>query len=141
MGLFQREGLPSHLQPLLKAVEDLGHMTQGDVSQWAGEHLRDMQLLAKHLQGVCDTVQPLRNRLEAAEAEVERLRTQLVQAQRDFKQELEKYEAHIVQLEFSLNKAQRSVKAAEAKLQEEQQQHRRGCQTLNFSSFESTMSM
>lgn len=126
MGLFQSEGLPSSLQPLLAAVENLGHMTEADVSQWANEHVGDMRLLAKHLQDVRDTVQPLRNRLEEAEAEVERSRTQLTQTQRHFKQELEKHQANIVQLEFSLNKAQRSVKATEARLQEEQQQHRRG---------------
>lgn len=126
MGLFQSEGLPSSLQPLLAAVADLGHMTEADVDQWASEHLRDMQILGKHLQDVHDAAQPLRNRLEEAEAEVERFRTQLTQTQRHFRQELEKHQANIVQLEFSLNKAQRSVKATEARLQEEQQQHTRG---------------
>lgn len=129
IGLFQGEGLPSSLQPLLAAVEEtvgLGHMTAADVTQWANEQLRDMQRLAKHLQDVRDTVQPLRDRLVEAEAEVERFRTQLAQMQKQFKLELEKHHANTVQLEFSLNKAQRSVKEAEARLQEEQQQHRRG---------------
>lgn len=126
VGLLQSEGLPSSLQPLLATVEDLGHMTEADISQWASEHLGDMRILAKHLQDVRDTVQPLRNRLEEAEAEVERFRTRLTQTQGHFKQELEKQQANIVQLEFSRNKAERSVKAMEARLQEEQQQHRKG---------------
>lgn len=127
--LSQGEGLPSSLQPLLAAVEEtvgLGHMTAADVTQWANEQLRDMQRLAKHLQDVRDTVQPLRDRLVEAEAEVERFKTQLTEMQKQFKQELEKHHTNIVQLEFSLNKAQRSVKEADARLQEEQQQHRRG---------------
>ncbi|XP_029685192.1 coiled-coil domain-containing protein 157 [Takifugu rubripes] len=129
--LFQGEGLPSSLQPLLAAVEEtvgLGHMTAADVTQWANEQLRDMQRLAKHLQDVRDTVQPLGDRLMEAEAEVERFKTQLTETQEQFKQELEKHHTNIVQLEFSLNKAQRSVKEAEARLQEEQQQHRRETQ-------------
>lgn len=129
IGLFQGEGLASALQPLLAAVEDtvgLGHMTAADVTQWAHEQLRDMQRLAEHLRDVRDTAQPLRDRLAEAEAEAERFRTQLTRTQKEFKQELEKQHANIVQLEFSLNKAQRSVKDAEARLQEEQRQHRRG---------------
>ncbi|KAF3851059.1 hypothetical protein F7725_012831 [Dissostichus mawsoni] len=70
--LLQGESLPSSLQPLLVAVEDtleLGHMTAGDVAQWANEQLRDMRRLMKHLQEVRSTVQPLKERLAAAEAE------------------------------------------------------------------------
>lgn len=137
IGLLQGEGLPSSLQPLLAAVEDtvgLGHMTAADVTQWASEQLGDLQRLAKHLQDVQDTAQPLRDRLVEAEAEVEGFRTQLAQTQKQFKQELEKHHANIVQLEFSLNKAQRSVKEAEARLQGEQQQHRRGQETAAHNS-------
>uniref|UniRef100_UPI0037E96D89 coiled-coil domain-containing protein 157-like n=1 Tax=Semicossyphus pulcher TaxID=241346 RepID=UPI0037E96D89 len=53
--MFQSEGLPSSLQPLLAAVEDTlepGQMTAADVAQWANEQLRDMRRLAKHLQDV-----------------------------------------------------------------------------------------
>lgn len=132
VGLFQSEGLASSLQPLLAAGKDLeGHMTEADISQWAHEHLRDVGILEKHLQDVRDAAQPLGKKLEEAEAEVERFRTQLTQTQRRCKQELEKHQANIVQLEFSLNKAQRSVKATEAGLQEEQQQHKRGGETSN----------
>ena len=131
MGLFQSEGLPSSLRPLLAAVEDLGHMTEAHVSHWADEHLKDMQSLAKHLQDARDTVQSLRTRRQDAEAEVERFRTQLTQTQRHFTQELEKQHADIVQLEFSLNKAQRSVKATEARLREEQQKHEKGGEASN----------
>lgn len=129
--LFQSEGLPSSLQPLLVAVKDtleLGHMTAGDVSQWANEQLRDMRRLAKHLQDVRGTVQPLKDRLVAAETERERFRSQLAKAQKEFKQEMEKHQANIVQLEFSLRKAQRSVKETEQRLQEEQQQLKRGAE-------------
>ncbi|XP_038559030.1 coiled-coil domain-containing protein 157 [Micropterus salmoides] len=126
--LFQSEGLPSSLQPLLVAVKDtleLGHMTAGDVSQWANEQLRDMRRMAKHLQDVRGTVQPLKDRLVAAETERERFRSQLAKAQKEFKQEMEKHQANIVQLEFSLRKAQRSMKETEQRLQEEQQQLKR----------------
>ncbi|XP_071338493.1 coiled-coil domain-containing protein 157 isoform X2 [Trachinotus anak] len=123
--LFQSEGLPSSLQPLLAAVEDtleLGHMTAGDVTQWANEQLRDIRRLAKHLQDVRGTVHPLKDRLATAEAERERFRSQLLRAQKEFKQEMEKHQATIVQLEFSLQKAQRSMKETEQRLQEEKQQ-------------------
>ncbi|XP_034452134.1 coiled-coil domain-containing protein 157 [Hippoglossus hippoglossus] len=126
--LFQSEGLPSSLQPLLAAVEDtleLGHMTTGDVAQWANEQLRDLRRLEKHLQDVRATVHPLRDRLAAAEAERDKFRTQLERARKDFKKETEKRQATIVQLEFSLSKAQRSMKETEKKLQEEKQQLKR----------------
>lgn len=127
--LFQSEGLPSSLQPLLAAVEDtleLGHMTAGDVAQWANEQLRDMRRLAKHLQDVRGTVQPLKDRLAAAEMERERFRSQLEKVRKEFKQATEKHQATIVQLEFSLRKAQRSMKETEQRLQEEQEQLKRG---------------
>lgn len=127
--LFQSEGLPSSLQPLLAAVEDtleLGHMTAGDVAQWANEQLRDMRRLAKHLQDVRGTVQPLKDRLAAAEMERERFRSQLEKVRKEFKQATEKHQTTIVQLEFSLRKAQRSMKETEQRLQEEQEQLKRG---------------
>lgn len=129
MELFQGEGLPCSLQPLLAAVEDtleVGDMTAGDVAQWENQQLRDMRRLAKHLQDVRGTVQPLKDRLAAAEAERQKFRSQLQQAQKEFKQEREKHQANIVQLEFSLQKAQRSMKETEQRLQEEQQQLKRG---------------
>lgn len=127
--LFQSEGLPSSLQPLLAAVEDtleLGHMTAGDVTQWANEQLRDMRRLAKHLQDVRRTVNPLKDRLEAAETEQEKFRCQFERVKKEFKQGTEKHQATVVQLEFSLQKAQRSMKETEQRLQEEQQQLKRG---------------
>lgn len=127
--LFQSEGLPSSLQPLAVAVEDtleLGQMTAGDVAQWANEQLRDMRRLAKHLQDVRGTVQPLGERLTAVEAERERFRSQMERAQKELKQEVEKHQASIVKLEFSLQKAQRSMKETEQRLREEQQQNKRG---------------
>lgn len=133
--LFQSEGLPSSLQPLLVAVKDtleLGQMTAGDVAQWANEQLRDMRRLAKHLQDVRGTVQPLTERLVAAEAERGRFKSQLERAQKEFKQELEKHQAHTVQLEFSLRKAQRSMKETEQRLQEEQQQLKRGAENIQI---------
>ncbi|XP_037833477.1 coiled-coil domain-containing protein 157 isoform X2 [Kryptolebias marmoratus] len=125
MDLFRSEGLPSSLQPLSAAMEDavdVGHMMVGDVAQWADEQLRDMRRLAKHLQDVRGTVQPLKGRLDVAETERDRLRSQLDRAQKEFKQKLEKLQTNIVQLEFSLQKAQRSSKETEQRLQDEQQQ-------------------
>lgn len=127
--LLQSEGLPSSLQPLLAAVEDtleLGHMTAGDVGQWSNEQLRDMRRLAKHVQDVRGTVQPLKDRLTAVETERDRSRAQLEKMQKEVKQQIEKHQANIVQLEFSLHKAQRSMKETEQRLLEEQQQLKRG---------------
>ncbi|KAG7241472.1 hypothetical protein INR49_025673 [Caranx melampygus] len=129
--LFQSEGLPSSLQPLSAAVEDtleLGQMTAGDVAQWANEQVRDMRRLAKHLQDVRGTVRPLKDRLETAETERERFRSQLEKARKDFKREMEKHQATIVQLEFSLHKAQRSMKETEQRLLEEQHQLKTECE-------------
>lgn len=133
--LFQSEGLPSSLQPLLTAAEDtleLGQMTAGDVSQYANEQLRDIRRLSKHVQDVRATVQPLKDRLVQAESERERFRCELARAQRDFKQEMEKHQANIIQLEFSLRKMQRSVTEAEQRLQEAQQQRKRGAENLQI---------
>lgn len=127
--LLQSEGLPSSLQPLLAAVDDsleLGRMTAGDVSQWANEQCRDTRRLEKHLQDVRCMVQPLKDRLAAAEEEQKRFRSQLERAQKDFNQEKEKLQINSVQLEFSLQKAQRVIKETEKRLHEEQQQHKRG---------------
>lgn len=127
--LLQSEGLPSSLQPLLAAVDDsleLGRMTAGDVSQWANEQRRDTRRLEKHLQDVRCTVQPLKDRLAAAEEEQKRFRSQLERAEKDFNQEKEKLQINSVQLEFSLQKAQRVIKETEKRLHEEQQQHKRG---------------
>ncbi len=129
--LFQSEGLPSSLQPLLVAVEDtleLGRMTAGDVAQWANEQLRDMRCLAKHLQDMRGTVQPLQEKLISAETERESFRSQLERARKEFKQELEKHQANNVQLEFSLRKEQRSMKETEQRLQEEQRKHKTGAE-------------
>ncbi|XP_025752660.1 coiled-coil domain-containing protein 157 isoform X2 [Oreochromis niloticus] len=130
--LLQSEGLPSSLQPLLAAVDDsleVGRMTAGDVSQWANEQRRDTRRLEKHLQDVRCTVQPLKDRLAAAEEEQKRLRSQLERAQKEFNQEKEKLQINSVQLEFSLQKAQRVNKETEKRLHEEQQQHKR---EMNF---------
>lgn len=127
--LFQTEGLPSSLQPLSAAMEDtvnVGHMTAGDVTQWANEQLRDMRRLAKHLQDVRSTVQPLKERLQLAETDRDRFRSQLDRAQKEFKQKLEKHQTNVVRLEFSLQKAQRSSKENEQRLQDEQQQFKKG---------------
>lgn len=129
LDLFQNEGLPSSLQPLLVAVEDTlepEQMTAADVTQWANEQLRDMRRLAKHLQDVRSTVQPLTDKLTAAETERDKFKSQLSTAQKNFKQGNEKHQANIVQLEFSLRKAQRSTKEAEQRLREEQEQFKRG---------------
>ncbi|KAM7391606.1 hypothetical protein PAMP_022285 [Pampus punctatissimus] len=125
--VFQSEGLPSSLQPLLVAVEDtleLGQMTAGDVAQWGNEQLRDMRRLTKHLQDVRGTIQPLGEKLAAAEAERERFRSQMERAQKELKQNVEKHQAIIAKMEFSLQKAQRSRKETEQRLREEQQQNK-----------------
>ncbi|XP_068167552.1 coiled-coil domain-containing protein 157 [Antennarius striatus] len=126
--LFQSEGLPSSLQPFLAAVDDAlepGQMTAGDVAQWGGEQLRDMRRLAKHLQDVRGTVQPLQRRLAAAETELDRVRTQLDRDQKEFQQKTQKHQTTTAQLEFSLRNTQRSRKELQEKLLEEQQQHQR----------------
>ncbi|CAJ1068010.1 coiled-coil domain-containing protein 157 isoform X1 [Xyrichtys novacula] len=124
--LLQSEGLPSSLQPLLVSVEDtLGQMTAADITQWANEQLRDMRRLGKHLQDVRSTVQPLTDKLDAAQTQRDKFRSQLDRVQKEFKQETEKHQANIVQLEFSLRKTQRSLKETEQRLQEEREQLKR----------------
>lgn len=94
-------------------------MTEAEVSRWADGHLGDLRILAGCLRDARDTALPLGRRLEEAEAEVERVRARLTQAQRHLKQELEKQQADTVQLEVSLHEAQRCVTATEARLHEE----------------------
>ncbi|MEQ2191586.1 hypothetical protein XENOCAPTIV_030674, partial [Xenoophorus captivus] len=127
--LFQSEGLPSSLQPLSDAMQDTvyaGQMTVGDVAQWTEEQLRDMRRLAKHLQDVRSTVQPLREALAKAETERDKFSSQLESMKKEFKQEVKQHQTSIVQLEFSLRKAQRSAKETEQRLQEEHKQLKRG---------------
>ncbi|XP_071371143.1 coiled-coil domain-containing protein 157-like [Centroberyx affinis] len=129
--LCRSEGLPSSLQQLQVAMEDaleLGHLTAGDVAQWAREQRRDMGRLGKHLQEVRGTVRPLRDRLAAAEAEREGCRSQMERAQEELKREMAKHQAGMLQLEQALQEAQRSVKETERRLQEEQQQLKRECE-------------
>ncbi|XP_029998352.1 coiled-coil domain-containing protein 157 isoform X2 [Sphaeramia orbicularis] len=134
--MFESEGLPSSLQPLSVAMQEtmeLGHMTAGDVAQWASEELRDMRRLAKHLQDVRGTVQPLRDRLVVAEIDRDRFRSEMKKAQKELKEKMENYQTSTVQLEFSLQKAQRSVKETEQRLQEEQQKLKRDILSLGES--------
>ncbi|XP_058482640.1 coiled-coil domain-containing protein 157-like isoform X2 [Solea solea] len=137
VGLFQSEGLPSSLQPLLAAVEEtleLGHdMTAGDVAQWASVQLGDVRRLGKHLQNVRATVQPLKERLAAAEAVRERFRFRLERAQLELQDQMEKRQATIDQLGFALGEAQRFTEATEQRLQEEQQQFKRENESLEES--------
>lgn len=129
LALLRSEGLPSALEPVLLAVDETiepGQMTAADVSQWGSEQLRDVRRLAKHLQDVRDTVQPLQSRLQAAEAERDALGARLERAQEEFQQTTEKLHADIVQLEFSLRNAHRSLEEAEQRLLVEQQQLQRG---------------
>ena len=122
--LCQSEGLPSSLQPLLVAVDDtveLGHLSAGDLAQWAREQRRDMGRLGKHLREVRGTVQPLTDRLTAAEKEGEKAKDRLERAQEGAKKEREKYLASKRQMELLLREAQRSLTEKERRLQEEQQ--------------------
>ncbi|CAL8343256.1 unnamed protein product [Lota lota] len=122
--LCQSEGLPSSLQPLLVAVEDtveLGHLTAGDLAQWAREQRRDMGRLGKHVREVRGAVQPLTDRLAVAEKEGEKARSRVERAQEDAKKETEKHLASKRKMELSLREAQRSGKEKERRLQEEQQ--------------------
>lgn len=126
--LLQSEGLPSSLQPLSAAVQDtveLGHMTASDFAQWAAEEWRDMRRLAKHLQDVRGTVEPLKAKLLAIEAERDQFKSDVKRLQKEFKEKMENNQATIVQLEFSLQKAQRSAKELEQRRQEEQQKSKR----------------
>ncbi|CAL8247488.1 unnamed protein product [Merluccius merluccius] len=118
--LCQSEGLPSSLQPLLVAVEDtveLGHLTAGDLTQWAREQRRDMGRLGKHLKEVRGTVQPLADRLAVAEKEREKATSQVEKAQEDAKREMEKHRASKHQMELSLREAQRLKEELAAQLE------------------------
>lgn len=127
--LFQSEGLPSSLQTLLPAVEGtllLGQMTASDIAQWASEQLRDMRRLAKHLQDMRATIQPLTERLAAAQAELEHFRSRMKSLKKELKQEVQKHEATVAHLELSLQKAQKSMEETQQQMSAEQQQLRGG---------------
>lgn len=132
---FQAEGLPSSLQPLSDAMRDTvdpGQMTAADVAQWAEEQLRDMRRLAKHLGDVRSTVRPLKEALVKAETERDRFCSQLANVKKEFKQEVERHQASEVQLEFSLKKAERFSRETERRLQEEQNQLKRGGKSIIY---------
>lgn len=133
--LCQSEGLLSSLQPLLAAMEDtveLGHLTAGDLTQWAREQRRDMDRLGKHLREVRGTVQPLTDRLAVVEKELEKARSLVERAQEDAKKKMEKYRASKCQMERSLLEVQRSEKETGRRLQEEQQKLQRRTVTSAF---------
>lgn len=126
--LFQNEGLPSSLQPLSVAVQDtveLGHMTASDIAQWGGEEWRDMRRLGKHLQDVRGTVEPLKSKLLAVEAERDQFKSDMKRLQKELKDKTDNYQTTVVQLEFSLQKTQRSAKEIQQRQQEEQQKSKR----------------
>ncbi|KAM9810427.1 coiled-coil domain-containing protein 157 [Neosynchiropus ocellatus] len=123
VGLFTAEGLPSSMQALLAASEDNlepGQMTDVDVEQWAGEQLRDLRRLGKHIREVRETVQPLEKQLAAAEAERERLRLESESAIKQLETDVKKYSAAATKLE----KTQKLMKDKEETLLEEQKQLR-----------------
>uniref|UniRef100_A0A3B3XQ46 Uncharacterized protein n=1 Tax=Poecilia mexicana TaxID=48701 RepID=A0A3B3XQ46_9TELE len=127
--LFQSEGLPSSLKRLSGAMKDTvgpGQMTAGDVTQWAKEQLRDMRCLAKHLQDVRSTVQPLREALAKAETDRNRSSSQLASAKKEFQQEVEKHQVLMAQLESSLQTAERTSRETQQRLQEERKHSKRG---------------
>lgn len=127
--LCQSEGLPSSLQRLLVAVDDTmgqGRLTACDVAQWSTEQRRDMGRVGKHLQEVRATVQPLRDRLLAAEGEREEFRSQMGRAQEELKHERSKHQASIQQLEQRHQEAQTSWDKTERRMQEEQKEFKRG---------------
>uniref|UniRef100_A0A087YFL7 Coiled-coil domain containing 157 n=2 Tax=Poecilia formosa TaxID=48698 RepID=A0A087YFL7_POEFO len=134
--LFQSEGLPSSLKRLSGAMKDTvgpGQMTAGDVTQWAQEQLRDMRCLAKHLQDVRSTVQPLREALAKAETDRNRSSSQLASAKKEFQQEVEKHQVRMAQLESSLQTAERTSRETQQRLQEERKQSKREILSLEES--------
>ncbi|XP_014891428.1 coiled-coil domain-containing protein 157 [Poecilia latipinna] len=134
--LFQSEGLPSSLKRLSGAMKDTvgpGQMTVGDVTQWAQEQLRDMRCLAKHLQDVRSTVQPLREALAKAETDRNRSGSQLASAKKEFQQEVEKHQVRMAQLESSLQTAERTSQETQQRLQEERKQSKREILSLEES--------
>lgn len=126
--LLQREGLPSSLHPLLDAVQDsvMGEMRAGDAAQWASEQLSDMRRLSKHVQDVRDTVEPLKKKLAAAEADRDKLRGDMERAQKELKEKVENQNSIILQLEVASKKAQTASKETEQRLSDEYEQLERG---------------
>ncbi|KAM9822302.1 coiled-coil domain-containing protein 157 [Syngnathus typhle] len=128
--LLQGEGLPSSLLPLLDTV---GQMAVGDVPQWASEQLRDMRRLTKHIQDVRDTVEPLKMKLTAAEADREKIGAEMERAQKDLQEEVEKQKSISLQLEMASQKAQTIMKETEHRLSKEYQQLKREYESLKKS--------
>lgn len=132
MEIFLREGLPSSIRPVLAAMKDtleLGRMTEMDVTQWTKEQLRDMRRLGEHLQNVRDTVEPLKGKVSAAEAEKEKLKNQVERAQKELKEHTERSlrnEKTINKLELRLKETQLSIEAADQRLRENQQHYKKG---------------
>ncbi|XP_077378521.1 coiled-coil domain-containing protein 157 isoform X3 [Festucalex cinctus] len=124
--LLQGEGLPSSLHPLLHAVQDtVGQMSAGDITQWASEQLRDMRRLAKHVQDVRSTVDHLKKKLAAAEADRDKLGSDMERAQKELKEEVETQKSIILQLDVASQKAETAMKETEQKLSDEYQQLKR----------------
>ncbi|XP_008330687.2 opioid-binding protein/cell adhesion molecule isoform X1 [Cynoglossus semilaevis] len=129
--IFLREGLPSSIRPVLAAMKDtleLGRMTEMDVTQWTKEQLRDMRRLGEHLQNVRDTVEPLKGKVSAAEAEKEKLKNQVERAQKELKEHTERSlrnEKTINKLELRLKETQLSIEAADQRLRENQQHYKK----------------
>ncbi|XP_077416682.1 coiled-coil domain-containing protein 157 isoform X2 [Vanacampus margaritifer] len=124
--LLQGEGLPSSLYSLLDPVQDpVRKTTAGDVAQWASEQLRDMRRLTKHVQDVRSTVDPLKKKLAAAEADREKLGTDMERAQKELMEEVEKQKSIILQLEVASQKAETTMRENEQRLSDEYQQLKR----------------
>lgn len=129
VNLCEIVGLPSTLQRLLAVAEDTalaGRLSANDVDQLAAEQGRDMGRLAKHHQEARATMDTLKKRLKAVEAErgdlkmrMEREKEEKWRVEKEKKKKEEEQESR---LREERRKGEEEVK----RLQEELEELRRG---------------
>ncbi|KAL7883986.1 hypothetical protein AOLI_G00067560 [Acnodon oligacanthus] len=133
VSLCRTLGLASFLQHLLVAVEDtgqLGRLTASDVAQWACEQRRDMGCIGKRITEVNETLESLRDGLRKAEEEREELRAQLEREEERAAREREERRRREEEWERRLQELKARGAEAQRRLQEQQEELKRGATAL-----------
>ncbi|KAI4896024.1 hypothetical protein NFI96_011271 [Prochilodus magdalenae] len=135
VSLCRSLGLTSFLEHFLVAVEDtgqLGRLTASDVAQWACEQRRDMGRIGKHITEVNETLGSLRDGLRKAEEEREDLRAQLEREEQRAGREREERRTREDEWESRLQEVKTSGEEVQRRLQQEQEELKRGVKTLEL---------
>lgn len=68
--ICRAEGLPCSLVKYREQIEGLDWLSANDVSRWSAEQAKDLTRIQKHLRGLYEIIDPLKNQLTEAETKM-----------------------------------------------------------------------